>query len=179
MGERHSGGPAKCRVSLSSEITASSAMKKKRRLSAPSSTACAVRYPRAKINLTIEDVYGNIADAIKPENSACIDMLRRAMEIEHVTVKDIAMRGGTDGSFISTQGIPTPNYFTGAHNFHSACEFMPMSSWLKSLAVTGKDLIAAGMEPGKEIGEKLNELLALVIDQPELNTKEELLKHLG
>ena len=95
-----------------------------------------VRYPRAKINLTIEDVYGNIADAIKPENSACIDMLRRAMEIEHVTVKDIAMRGGTDGSFISTQGIPTPNYFTGAHNFHSACEFMPMSSWLKSLAVT-------------------------------------------
>ena len=26
---------------------------------------------------------------------------------------------------------------------------------------------------------KLNELLALVIDQPELNTKEELLKHLG
>lgn len=50
---------------------------------------------------------------------------------------------------------------------------------LKSLAVTGKDLIAAGMEPGKEIGEKLNELLALVIDQPELNTKEELLKHLG
>ena len=50
---------------------------------------------------------------------------------------------------------------------------------LKNLAVTGKDLIAAGMEPGKEIGEKLNELLALVIDQPELNTKEELLKHLG
>ena len=30
---------------------------------------------------------------------------------------------------------------------------------LKSLAVTGKDLIAAGMEPGKEIGEKLNELV--------------------
>lgn len=49
---------------------------------------------------------------------------------------------------------------------------------LKKLAVTGKDLIGAGMEPGKEIGRKLNELLDLVIEKPELNTKEELLKFL-
>ena len=48
------------------------------------------------------------------------------------------MRGGTDGSYISTLGIPTPNYFTGALNFHSVCEFMPMSSWVKSLEVTLK-----------------------------------------
>lgn len=50
---------------------------------------------------------------------------------------------------------------------------------LKELAVTGKDLIKAGMRPGKEIGEKLEEMLALVIEKPELNTKEELLKRLG
>lgn len=50
---------------------------------------------------------------------------------------------------------------------------------LKELAVTGKDLIEAGMRPGKEIGEKLNELLALVIEKPELNTKKELLNRLG
>ncbi len=49
---------------------------------------------------------------------------------------------------------------------------------LKDLAVTGKDLIAAGMEPGKEIGETLNQLLGLVLEKPELNTKEELLKHI-
>ena len=47
---------------------------------------------------------------------------------------------------------------------------------LKELAVTGRDLIGAGMEPGKEIGEKLEQLLDLVIGEPELNTKEELLK---
>ena len=47
---------------------------------------------------------------------------------------------------------------------------------LKSLAVTGKDLIDAGMKPGREIGEKLNELLELVIEKPELNSKEELMK---
>lgn len=49
---------------------------------------------------------------------------------------------------------------------------------LKDLAVTGRDLIAAGITPGKEIGEKLNQLLDLVIDNPSLNTKETLLKYL-
>lgn len=49
---------------------------------------------------------------------------------------------------------------------------------LKELAVSGKDLIEAGMQPGKEIGEKLEELLQLVLDNPELNTKTELLKQL-
>lgn len=50
---------------------------------------------------------------------------------------------------------------------------------LKNLAVTGRDLIAAGMKPGKEIGEKLQELLNLVLENPELNTKEELLKRVS
>jgi len=47
---------------------------------------------------------------------------------------------------------------------------------LKTLAVTGSDLIAAGMKPGKEIGEVLNRLLQLVIEEPAYNTKEYLLK---
>ena len=47
---------------------------------------------------------------------------------------------------------------------------------LKDLAISGRDLIEAGMSPGKEIGERLQEMLKLVIEEPELNTKEELLK---
>lgn len=47
---------------------------------------------------------------------------------------------------------------------------------LKDLAVTGNDLILDGMEPGKEIGEVLNKLLELVIEHPEYNRKETLLK---
>ena len=47
---------------------------------------------------------------------------------------------------------------------------------LKTLAVTGSDLIAAGMKPGKEIGEVLQKLLAEVLDEPALNTKEVLLE---
>ena len=47
---------------------------------------------------------------------------------------------------------------------------------LKTLAISGSDLIADGMQPGKEIGFVLNSLLEKVIEQPELNTKETLLR---
>lgn len=46
---------------------------------------------------------------------------------------------------------------------------------LKTLAVTGKDLIEAGYRPGREIGETLNRLLEAVLEDPEKNKKEILL----
>ena len=49
---------------------------------------------------------------------------------------------------------------------------------LKTLAVTGSDLIEYGMKPGKEIGETLNQLLEFVIENPEYNTKEELMQRI-
>lgn len=50
---------------------------------------------------------------------------------------------------------------------------------LKTLALTGKDLIEAGIKPGKELGEILNRMLSHVIDCPAHNTKEYLLEHLA
>ena len=47
---------------------------------------------------------------------------------------------------------------------------------LRTLAVTGTDLIESGMKPGKEIGTVLSKLLELVIEHPEYNTKETILK---
>ena len=47
---------------------------------------------------------------------------------------------------------------------------------LKDLAISGSDLIANGMQPGKEIGRILNALLELVLENPEYNTKEKLLQ---
>ena len=46
---------------------------------------------------------------------------------------------------------------------------------LKNLAVTGKDLIMAGMKPGKELGICLENLLLDVLEHPEHNTREYLL----
>ncbi|MCM1188597.1 MAG: HD domain-containing protein [bacterium] len=47
---------------------------------------------------------------------------------------------------------------------------------LRELAVSGADLIAAGMKPGKELGGTLGRLLELVLEEPSLNTKEKLLE---
>lgn len=47
---------------------------------------------------------------------------------------------------------------------------------LKMLAVTGNDLIKAGMKPGKEVGQTLHHFLELVLDEPEKNDKEYLLE---
>lgn len=91
--------------------------------------------PRAKIELNIEDVYGNIADSVK-EDKFPIDVIYEAMKNLNIEAKTLSMRGGTDGSALSVKGLLTPNYFTGAHNFHSIYEFLPIPSFHKSLETT-------------------------------------------
>ncbi len=49
---------------------------------------------------------------------------------------------------------------------------------LKELAVTGHDLIEAGVRPGPEMGRILNGFLELVVEEPSRNTKEYLLSRL-
>ena len=87
-----------------------------------------LKHPKAVIDLQTEDVYGNIADALNDQNRQCLDNLYEALDQLGIPANTIAMRGGTDGSYLSACGLPTPNYFTGALNFHSRCEFIPMRS---------------------------------------------------
>lgn len=47
---------------------------------------------------------------------------------------------------------------------------------LKDLKVNGKDLIAEGIPAGKKLGKILNELFQTVLDDPEMNDREKLLK---
>lgn len=47
---------------------------------------------------------------------------------------------------------------------------------LKTLAVTGRELITMGMKPGRELGEMLQQLLELVLEHPEWNTEEKLME---
>jgi tRNA nucleotidyltransferase (CCA-adding enzyme) len=47
---------------------------------------------------------------------------------------------------------------------------------IKDLDINGKDLIELGYKPDKEMGEGLKYLLELVLEKPELNTKEQLVE---
>ena len=49
---------------------------------------------------------------------------------------------------------------------------------LKELAVTGADVIAAGVKPGKAVGEVLTQLLDLVLEDPEKNRREYLVEEI-
>ena len=95
------------------------------------------KYPRAKIACQITDTYSNIANYLG-DDRRCIDLIYQSFELLGIKPNTIAMRGGTDGSALSARGLTTPNYFTGAHNFHSCFEFLPLSSFLKSFEVTMK-----------------------------------------
>jgi tRNA nucleotidyltransferase (CCA-adding enzyme) len=50
---------------------------------------------------------------------------------------------------------------------------------LRDLAIDGNDLIELGFRPGPQLGRILNELLDAVVDEPALNTRDELLARAG
>ena len=50
---------------------------------------------------------------------------------------------------------------------------------IKNLAITGNDLIERGIAPGKEMGIMLRKCLQNVLEHPENNTKDVLLKQLN
>ncbi|MCI5826497.1 MAG: peptidase T [Arcanobacterium sp.] len=95
----------------------------------------AERYPRADIACTIHDEYGNIHDALTEENKVAVEQLKAAFAAVGITPITAPTRGGTDGSYLSAQGLFTPNFFAGGHNFHSKYEFLPVPSLEKAAAV--------------------------------------------
>lgn len=91
-------------------------------------------HPTAKVEFEVTDVYSNISNAIGEDRRA-VDLIFEAMKQAGVTPKPTPMRGGTDGAALSAKGILTPNFFTGAHNFHSRFEFLPLKSFEASYNV--------------------------------------------
>lgn len=64
-----------------------------------------------------------------------VDNARKAMLAVGVTPKEGAVRGGTDGARLSYMGLPCPNFFAGALNFHSRFEYVPVPSMQKAVEV--------------------------------------------
>lgn len=108
-------------------------------------------HPGARVEVTIMDTYANIADSLTETNRTAVDLMFTAMERLGITPKPTAMRGGTDGSWLSQHVVLTPNSFTGAHNFHSAAEFLPLPSLEQSHAMVLEliSLVAQGRDLGQ------------------------------
>lgn len=78
--------------------------------------------PRAAYELQVRRQYRNMRDYLAPvpEVLAAAEEAIRAEGIEPLRTP---IRGGTDGSLLSELGLPTPNLFTGGHEYHSVREW--------------------------------------------------------
>lgn len=74
------------------------------------------------------DRYANVFNSLQGENRYPIDIAIDAYKANGITPRPIPMRGGYDGAALSQKGLPCPNIFTGAHNFHSIYEYLPVKS---------------------------------------------------
>jgi tripeptide aminopeptidase len=64
-----------------------------------------------------------------------IENLVSAYKKAGVEPKFVPIRGGTDGSRLTEMGIPTPNIFTGGHNYHSRTEWASLEQMEKAVEV--------------------------------------------
>jgi tripeptide aminopeptidase len=82
----------------------------------------AAKFPEVKITIDVKENYKNMKEVLKnyPE------LTNNAMEAaKRAGLKPFLkpIRGGTDGSRLTFQGLPTPNLFTGGGNFHGKLEY--------------------------------------------------------
>jgi tripeptide aminopeptidase len=91
-------------------------------------------FPAGTVKAVVHDQYFNMKEKIMPVYHI-IELAAAAMQTAGVEPVIIPIRGGTDGSKLSYMGLPTPNLFSGGHNFHGRFEFIPVQSMQKAVEV--------------------------------------------
>jgi tripeptide aminopeptidase len=80
------------------------------------------KYPVVKIDLDVKLGYLNMKEVLK-DHPELTDYAIEAASRAGVKASIKPIRGGTDGSNLTFRDLPTPNLFTGGHNFHGKLEF--------------------------------------------------------
>jgi tripeptide aminopeptidase len=89
------------------------------------------KFLEVKVSIDVKENYKNMKEVLKnhPELTAnAMEAARRAGLKPFLK----PIRGGTDGSRLTFEGLPTPNLFTGGHNFHGKLEFNSLRGLEKS-----------------------------------------------
>ncbi len=76
----------------------------------------------AQVDVTSRPQYPNMRDHLEPFPDV-VARAERAIRGEGLELVRTPIRGGTDGSILSARGLPTPNLFTGGHEYHSVREW--------------------------------------------------------
>lgn len=104
-----------------------------RRIEALKTLALAVEamFPGGKVSVNAQKQYLNMREHMDKIPKG-MDFLLEAAKTAGVETKSEIIRGGTDGARLAEMGIPTPNVFTGGHNYHSKKEWAVLSTMEKS-----------------------------------------------
>jgi tripeptide aminopeptidase len=102
--------------------------------------------PRASISVEVRESYRNMKPFIDAD-PRIVAHAEEAMRRAGVPVRRTIIRGGTDGSQLSARGLPTPNLFTGGHDYHSVREWASLQE-MSAAAATIVHLVQVWAEDG-------------------------------
>ena len=90
--------------------------------------------PRARLDVAVKPQYRNMRRHLE-KLPGVVAAAERAIRAEGLEVRREPIRGGTDGSILSERGLPTPNIFTGGHEYHSVREWASVQDMASAAAV--------------------------------------------
>jgi tripeptide aminopeptidase len=90
--------------------------------------------PTARVTVEVTAQYPNMRTYLEPMPEI-VEIAERALAAEGLTPIRNPIRGGTDGSILSSRGLPTPNLFAGGHEFHSVREWISAQDMAAAAAV--------------------------------------------
>jgi tripeptide aminopeptidase len=90
--------------------------------------------PRTTLDVAVAPQYSNMRRHLEPDPEI-VERAERALREEGVEPVRTPIRGGTDGAILSAMGLPTPNLFTGGHEYHSVREWASVQDMASAAAV--------------------------------------------
>lgn len=106
-----------------------------------------------EIDFKPREMYGNMGDKIK-EFPEVLEYAKEGIKRSGFIPKTVAIRGGTDGSHLSLNGLLTPNLGAAGHNYHSKSEFLPIEE-MKKCTENIINIMSVWAEKSKEIMPKI------------------------
>ena len=89
-------------------------------------------FPGATGEFIVDESYRNMRYVLD-KYPFVVDYALEAVERSNLKPHKNLIRGGTDGARLSYMGVPTPNIFTGGHNFHSKREWVTIQDMEKAV----------------------------------------------
>ena len=110
-------------------------------------------YHGCKIIFNPNKQYCNMKEGLN-ELPEVVEFAKKGLEMSGFKPAEAAARGGTDGSFLTLRGLPTPNLGTGGVNYHSVREFVSLDT-MKKCTENIINIVSLWAENSKDVMPKI------------------------